>query len=204
VSIVKVIPLLFVMAGALLAQTAKTNCMTISSAAAKLEFDAASVKPAGPFTSGPGAWGQTRGGPGTDDPGRFTTTRTTLYSLILRAYGLGPDQVFGPQWFNDAVNDGYAVMVTMPAKTTPEEFCGMLRNLLTQRFHLMFHYEKQARPGYELVVMPGGPKIKPFTSATSDESPNPVSGVDANGFLILSTSSPTGQVLRRVGTAKSS
>ena len=63
----------------------------------------------------------------------------------------------------------------MPASTTQEEFCGMLRNLMAERFHLTFHFEKQPRPGYELTVMPGGPKFKEFVpgSATDGGSVRP-------------------------------
>lgn len=67
----------------------------------------------------------------------------------------------------------------------------MLRNLIVERFHLAFHYEKQPRPGYELTVMPGGPKFREFVPgpATPGEGPGP-RGSDANGFPLLSPSKP--------------
>ena len=108
---------------------------------------------------------------------------TSLSNLIVRAYGLDVDQLKGPSWLTDSVNSGYAINATMPASTTQEQFCGMLRNLMVERFHLTFHYEKQPRPGYELTVMPGGPKFKEFVrdSAATGEGPKD-SGLDANGF----------------------
>jgi uncharacterized protein (TIGR03435 family) len=105
----------------------------------------------------------------------------------------------------------------MPASTTQEEFCGMLRNLMAERFHLTFHYEKQPRAGYELTVMPGGPKFREFvpSPAPPGEGLGPVSdtngipifhGSDANGFPILSPSQRTVAVSNnsRSGATKAS
>jgi len=57
----------------------------------KLTFEAASVKPAGPFV--PGEMGGMRGGPGTGDPGRITIARATLSDLLARAYDVWLDQI---------------------------------------------------------------------------------------------------------------
>ena len=59
-----------------------------------LTFDAASLKLAGPLV--PGSQTIWRGGPGTDDPGRFTMPRATLSQLIQQAYDVWSDQVTGP------------------------------------------------------------------------------------------------------------
>ncbi len=182
-------------------RTAPVGCQAISADAAKRQFDVVSVKPAEPpdmaAMVGPGR-GRTNpfattGGPGTNDPGRFTETHAFLSNLIRRAYGLDSDQFKGPSWLTGSVDSGYAINATMPASTTQEQFCGMLRNLIVERFHLTFHYEKQARPGYELKVLPGGPKFKEFVPgpAAPDDGPK-ILGSDANGFPILSPSQPTG------------
>jgi uncharacterized protein (TIGR03435 family) len=194
----KTILLLLVISGLCFGQ-AVSSCSAISPDAAKRQFDVASVKPAEPPTPdamvgplrGQASPFATTGGPGTDDPARYAVAHTSLSSLMLRAYGLAWDQLKGPPWLTDSVNSGYAINVTMPASTTQEQFCGMLRNLMAERFHLTFHYEKQARPGYELTVLPGGPKFKEFVpGSAADEGPKN-SGLDAQGFPILPPSQPT-------------
>jgi uncharacterized protein (TIGR03435 family) len=127
----KILLLTFLAAAAVCAQPGQSTCAMVSPAAAKLQFDAASVKPAGPYTSG--YFGGVSGGPGTNDPGRIITPRVALATLLTMAYDLWPDQVSGPAWMKDAINNGFAITATMPATTTKEEYCGMLRNLLTER-----------------------------------------------------------------------
>jgi uncharacterized protein (TIGR03435 family) len=92
----------------------------------------------------------------------------------------------------------------MPASTTQEEFCGMLRNLMAERFHLKFHFEKQSRQGYELTVMPGGPKFREFVPGSAAPGEGPGRGSDANGFPILSPGQPTAMVWNtsRTGATK--
>ncbi len=196
---IKTVPLLLVLSGLAFGQANRPGCLAISPDAAKLQFDAASVKRVDPLEPGsrsPGNPFAVSGGPGTNDPGRFTTAHSALYTLILRAYGLDVDQMKGPAWLNDAMNSGYAINVTMPPSTTQEEFCGMLRNLFAERFHLTFHFEKQPRPGYELTVMPGGPKFKEFVPAAAAPGDGPGRGADANGFPMLSPSQPTALAFR--------
>jgi uncharacterized protein (TIGR03435 family) len=66
---------------------------------AKPEFDAASVKPSGEFV--PGVLPVMSGGPGTNDPGRITSTRRTLLGLVAQAWDLKPDQISGPAWLKE-------------------------------------------------------------------------------------------------------
>src|SRR3569833_2377205 len=198
------IPLLLAVSGLAFGQ-AISQCSAVSPDAAKRQFDVASVQReplTRPFSGRPI---NTSGGPGTSDPGRFAATHTALFYLILHAYGLDLDQLDGPSRLGDAMNGGYAISATMPVSTTREEFCGMLRNLIAERFHLSFHFEKQPRPGYELTVMPGGPKFRHFV-------PGPVAPVDvrgsrssdADGFPILAVSQARARVMNRnrTGTIK--
>ena len=202
----KTIPLLLAMSGLVFGQSI-SQCSAISPEAAKRQFEVASAKPGEPprpYDGRPYNW---TGGPGTNDPGRFTAVHTALFYLVLRAYGLDLDQLNGPSWLGDAMNGGYAISATMPVSTTQEEFCGMLRNLLVERFHLRFHYEKQPRPGYELTVMPGGPKFQEFVPVPVTPGAGPAPrGSDADGFPILSASQATARVMNRsrTGTIKES
>lgn len=147
----------------------------------KLEFDASSIKPAGPFS--PGQKIGPSGGPGSSDPGRVTMARTSLSGLIIDAYNVWPDQIVGPEWINDAVNSGYSITVTMPASTTKEQYRIMMQNLLAERFHLALRHATQTRPGYELVIAKGGLKIKEWVPPASIEAFEP--GKDEDGFIRL-------------------
>jgi uncharacterized protein (TIGR03435 family) len=182
-------PALFFLVSAWALAQAPSPCLSISPEAAKSQFDAVSLKPAEPFKPGTNPFA-THGGPGTDDPGRFTMSRAAVSVLISRAYGLDPDQLKGPSWVSDSMNNGFAVAATMPVTTTQQEYCGMLRNMLSGRFHFVFHFEKQSRPGYELTVLPAGPKFKkyvPDAAAPRDRAFR----IDENGFPVMPASQPT-------------
>ncbi len=123
--------------------------------------------------------GNVSGGPGTSDPGRVTMPRIPLSNLVMLAYDLKRDQLTGPVWMDDGFNDGYAITGTMSKTTTKEQYCGMLRNLLTDRFHLALHHETRGFPGYELTVAKGGSKLKRFTGSTNPgeiSEPTPLDG----------------------------
>jgi uncharacterized protein (TIGR03435 family) len=158
----------------------------------KITFEVASVKPAGPFV--PGAPLGIHGGPGTDDPGRITATRATLSDLLMEAYDVWTDQISGPAWLSDSRTYVYAINATMAPGTTKDQFRLMLRNLLAERFHVRLHHDAQTRPGYELVVANGGPKLKEWKPVTDAAPGKP--GVDGNGFLRLPPSAGPGMAVR--------
>jgi uncharacterized protein (TIGR03435 family) len=167
-----------------------TALLAAQAADSKAAFEAASVKPAGPRV--PGEMGGIRGGPGTDDPGRITASRATLSDLLARAYDVWLDQISGPAWLNDRLAYTYRIDATLAPNTTMEQFRLMLQNLLAERFHLRLHHETKTRPGYELVVASGGPKLKEWDPAASAAPGKP--GVDGNGFPTL----PPGAAVRFV------
>jgi len=155
------------------------------------QFDAASVKPAGPPVAGD--TGGMRGGPGTGDPGRITIPRATLSRILARAYDVLPEQISGPAWLDDSSTYAYRIDATLPPNTTREQSLLMLRNLLAERFHLRFHHETRTRPAYELVVATGGPKLKEWTPLTDAPAGKPT--VDGNGFLRLPPGAPVGFIM---------
>src|SRR6185437_6771898 len=182
----KTIVLLLITSGTIAAQPAPARCTVVSPEAAKMEFDAVSVKPA-ETRGGPTG---IRGGPGSNDPGRVTMPRIPPAYLILIAYDLWSDQLQGPAWIHDDTDHLFTISATMPATTTKEQYCGMLRNLLAERFHLTFHHETQPRPGYELTVLPGGPKFQQYAPGQSNAGSGPAGGTDANGFGVMVPSQP--------------
>ena len=77
--------------------------------------------------------------------------------MAIQAYGLKPYRVRPP-----ARTDTYRfnVEAKVPPGATADQVKAMLRNLLTERFKLAFHYEKTETQAYALVVAKGGLKIK--------------------------------------------
>jgi uncharacterized protein (TIGR03435 family) len=155
-------------------------------------FDIASVRPA---SFGRGETTARGGGPGTSDPGRFLDTGDSLATLVMIAYGVGKDQVVGPDWIQ---NRKYAIHATMPPDTTPEDFHLMLRNLLADRFSLEFHRQKRDLPAFVLEAAGGGPKMNkwlatdsrpdlPFISNPSYTTIPAGLMVDDHGFPVLTS-----------------
>lgn len=119
-------------------------------------FEAASVQalPAG-----------TRFAPVMRDAGRFSAPATNLSNLIGIAYGVGADQVTGPDWL---ATEMYSVVATFPGGAAPEQFGPMMQTLLAERFHLAIHRETKAIDGYDLVIAKDGPKL---TVSAADSQP---------------------------------
>jgi uncharacterized protein (TIGR03435 family) len=151
------------------------------------KFEAASVKPAGPYNPAAitGPWFS--GGPGSNDPGRITWSRVELMFALTRAYKVSTDCVSGPPWLN---TEFYSIVATMPPNTSEARFDLMLQDLLATRFHLKLHHATKDFPGYELVVAPGGPKLKPWhpDAAFLAVAPQDAGGpgpLDKDGFAAL-------------------
>lgn len=135
--------------------------LAVALAALAQSFDAASVKiDNGPFR--PGVSGRMSGGPGTGNPGRFTITQHRMPFIIAGAYDVRVDQISGPAWLDDLTGPNFSIIATMPPDATKSDFQLMLQNLLAERFHLASHHVTQDFPGYDLIVTPGGTKLKPW------------------------------------------
>ncbi|HWC98373.1 MAG TPA: TIGR03435 family protein [Candidatus Sulfopaludibacter sp.] len=129
------------------------------------EFEVASVKPAPPNGVGDT---NSRGGPGTSDPGQVTYERTWLRNLVADAYGVRADQITGPDWIN---TEAYTIAAKIAPDTTRDQFKEMLRNLLAERFHLTLHHEPKTVPVYVLSVAPGGPSLKRASADSTTAAP---------------------------------
>jgi len=147
-------------------------------------FDAASVKLVDP--AAPASF-VTTGGPGTSDPGRIHYGHATMIELLTKAFSVDIDQISGPMWVQSFMGPNfYIVDATMPPDTTKEQFQLMLQTLLKDRFHLEFHRETRAFPGYELVVAKGGPKLHQSAPHPESAAPSgpPRMGIGKDGFPI--------------------
>jgi uncharacterized protein (TIGR03435 family) len=168
--------------------------------AAGPSFEVASVKPA-PLPSGdrPIMVGS-RGGPGTNDPGRATYNFVSLKMLLQSAYGVKPYQISGPAWLD---NERYDVVAKVPEGATKEQFALMLQNLLVERFGLKYHRETKELPLYELTVAKNGSKLKPAApAAAGTPDAGPPSGpppVGKDGFPQLPPGKPNMIMMGRPG-----
>jgi uncharacterized protein (TIGR03435 family) len=123
----------------------------------RLAFEVASVRPAAPMPPGQMTVGS-RGGPGTNDPGRITYTNVTIINLLLRAYDVKYNQISGgPGWLE---NERFDINVKVPPGATREQVKVMLQHLLASRFRLAVHREKKEMPIYALVVGKNGPRMR--------------------------------------------
>ena len=99
---------------------------------------------------------------------RFVEKAYTLKLLIAAAYDLNPRTISGgPGWVE---SDHYDIVAVTPGEVRPthDEQMSMLRNLLTDRFKLMFHREEKVFSIYELEVAKNGPKLKASTAPPDD------------------------------------
>lgn len=143
----------------------------------ELQFEVASVKPVAPVSPEPYIPGVWHGGPGTTDPGRITYSRFGLRGLLVSAYGVQRYQVIGPDWLD---SERFEIAATIRPGATKDEVNAMLRNLLTDRFHVSLHHETRDLPVYELTVAKTGAKLKASVAASLPATPEPVR-LDKNG-----------------------
>lgn len=151
------------------------------------EFEAASVRPAGPVPAGAHPL-LTRelitGGPGTRDPGQITYSRVTIRRLIKEAYGVDVDQIPGPKWVEEKK---YTIVAKVPPGSSREQSAVMLQNLLAKRFKLILHRQKKQFPVYALTMSEKGHKLK----ETADPNAQPMRPggprvpIDRDGFPVL-------------------
>lgn len=148
-------------------------------------FDAVTVK-ASPPNGGTYMRG-CKGGPGTGDPVLWRCTNATITMLIARAYDIKHYQLAAADWMS---SENYEINASLPPDTTREQFRDMIRNLLSDRFKLEFHWSKKEMAMYDLVVGKGGPKLKESVDKPAaegkDDPPAPGRGkgaqTDADGY----------------------
>ncbi len=114
------------------------------------QFEVASIRPASPTSS------RDRGHL-FDDPGRVHGESVTMRTVLTRAFDVKQNDIDGPAWLDDAKFD---VNAKIPAAATKDQVPAMLRQLLTERFHLATHKENRDMPAYVLTIAKGGIKFK--------------------------------------------
>jgi uncharacterized protein (TIGR03435 family) len=100
--------------------------------------------------------------------GTRVTTRGNLMSLVAGAWGLERFQVSqSPDWTDKwATSEVYDIEARAPGDAIPTlaQVRQMMQTLLVERFHLKVSRPATVMPVYNLVVAPGGAKIKPSAS----------------------------------------
>ncbi len=174
----------------------------------ELEFEVASVRPAGPLPRGMVLAGRISGGPGTNDPERITYEYVPFQDLIMAAYGVQRYQISGPDWVTPSDLRG-AARFDISAKVAPgatkEQAATMLQNLLAQRFQLTLHHEAAQFSGYAVVVAKGGSKLKESGGAVEEGERAKLGGgrqTDKDGFPKLDPGSNMGGASDRDGVVR--
>jgi uncharacterized protein (TIGR03435 family) len=142
-----------------------------------LAFEVASLKPSAPMGNGRMMIGG-RGGPGTNDPGRYTTTNMPLKLLLARGFGVKEFQIQGPAWLD---SERFDIAAKVPPDTTKEQFNVMLQNLLVERFKITLHREKKELPIFTLTVGKNGPELKETALDASAFAPPANDGAGRGG-----------------------
>jgi uncharacterized protein (TIGR03435 family) len=180
------------------------------SAPARQEFEEASIRPCDPDSIPAPPEGARGGGPNSLQmtPGRTHVLCMTLATIIRTAYGYAPANAFsnagrargfnytnvyglgvedgrrvrgGPDWIR---NDRYTIDAVAAGAADAASMSGpMLRALLAKRFHLQAHIDSEQIPAFDLVVAPGGLKMKEGTCTPRDASEPPRTGGSTNDVV---------------------
>ena len=140
-------------------------------------FEVATIKPSNPNT--PGKLFTVKGR-------QVITINTSLSDLITFAYDLHARQITGgPSW---AGSEKFDITGQPEAQGVPSmvQLRAMVRQLLTDRFKLAFHREKQELPVYAIVVGTTGPKL-----TKNDTNPNGLPGLLFRGLGVLPATNAT-------------
>jgi uncharacterized protein (TIGR03435 family) len=92
------------------------------------------------------------------DPARIDIRYWSIKQIILRAYGLWPSQLSGPDWVD---SQRFDISAKIPVGAKADDLPGMLQWLLLERFGLAAHIEARTMPTFALVLAKGGAKMKP-------------------------------------------
>lgn len=115
-----------------------------------LKFDAGTFKPTPPDIED-GGWVH-------PEPGgrRYIGSRMSLREYLWVAYQVKPEQIVGgPEWMD---SEPYDLNAEAARSSSLIDLHIMLQNLLTEQFHLKFHFEKKEMRAYTLTIAPGGAK----------------------------------------------
>lgn len=132
-------------------------------------FEVASVKPHVPGPSGRTSAEAAKGSAGIG--GRFVLEGISPLALLMRAFGIQPDQIGGPDWIRTQTFDIFA---NAPDGAKKEQYPLMFQSLLAERFKLQYHLETPPTQVYALLAAPGGSKVQPGLADSDAENYGPI------------------------------
>ena len=135
-------------------------CSALAQSDGKPSFEVATIKPSTQADL-QGIFGNNfpifmRGGPGTSSPGEVSFKNASLMSILTSTFDVKRYQVSGPPWLGTV---GFNIVAKVPQGATKDQIKPMMRNLLAERFQLVFHRESRDLPVFALVLAKGGPKL---------------------------------------------
>jgi uncharacterized protein (TIGR03435 family) len=136
-----------------LALAAPLLAMTVSmaqTAAPRLEFEVASIRPSAPMTA------EAKIGVHVDGA-QVSCTYLSLKDYIQSAYNVKNYQVVGPEWVG---SERFDIAAKLPAGATKDQVPAMLQSMLEDRFKMKTHRESKDFPVYALIVAKAGLKLK--------------------------------------------
>jgi uncharacterized protein (TIGR03435 family) len=105
--------------------------------------------------------------------GARVSTYGNLLALVRLSYDLKPSHVsLSPEWTDGwATSELYQIDAIAPGDAIPPltQVREMMQTLLAERFQLKVSHRNQVMPVYDLLIAPGGPKLKP--TAFADGAP---------------------------------
>ena len=145
-------------------------------------FEAASIKPAPPFSLEKMQSGQLHVASIRGSQANFQFV--SLSDVLVYAFRVKPYQISGPSWIRDGRWD---IVAKLPEGASQDRVPEMVQSLLVERFKLAAHHESRQNPAYELVVDKGGPKLKPSppeddSSASKDGASTTAPALPLGGF----------------------
>jgi uncharacterized protein (TIGR03435 family) len=121
-------------------------------AAARAEFEVASIRPSAPLGGG------TQVNVGVHVDGAMVScTALSVKDYMVSAYQVKFYQILGPEWI---AGERFDITAKLPEGATRSQVPAMLQTLLADRFQMKMHRETKELPVYTLVVGKGGMKIK--------------------------------------------
>jgi uncharacterized protein (TIGR03435 family) len=95
----------------------------------------------------------------------ITFTNASLADCIRFAYGLSSNlQLLGPDW-TTSPESRYDIVAKAAPGTTRDQFPEMMKELLAERFKLVYHHEQRSLSYFALVAAKGGPRMPGPTAA---------------------------------------
>ena len=110
--------------------------------AAKLTFEVASIKPAGPLDPAAIMSGKAHVGMKIDGA-RVDIGMFAISDLIRTAYKIKSYELISPDWMNGMSAQRFDIMAKMPPGANKDQVPEMLQTLLAERFKLEFHKESK-------------------------------------------------------------